>query len=1499
VTICIFAQLFLPLLGCRHLVHGGGRVASVERAFLAESSPNDSLPPALPKRNAPTVSARVADCPSRGFSLGHSMNARLHTFFALICVPLLLPGYLHQTYAAEPEHTPAIPMSVHQTQLSVLQPNLKVTLEKVWSLQSPRQILRRADGMLWVITPSGLFRFDGYDVRHFHEPWSEPEARLSSWLTCAVEDEFNTLWAGAQYGFKRFDDRTGTFETFLYDSTSPSTISNNVIHSLCSDRMGHVWVGTSHGLNRFDITSRTVLRFYHNPADENSLACDTVLCVTAGSSGVIWAGTLDGLSRFDPSTGKFSNYTVKSPSPFRLPTKAVRDIYQDRDRIVWVSTDAGLSMFDFNRGDSRFFSPGPYDQTAPYETGITGIVEDALGNLWLGAGSRGLLRLNMTTGQFSNYIDSIATSTVATHGTGERFKVVQPPRVVRNIMLDEGRPAKLPGEPDVLWMSGDDAVWRVTVARPGFSRVTLSGRTLLRGTNIMTVSSGVQSGAWLRSQEGTFGRLDLRTVRMSIFRPQKGEWQHTILQGAAFEKDGTSVLAMGNSLYTLTQEGRTLSKIPGVVGGGPIITGRDGTIWFTTLNATRAFPLLARVEPNTGRVVTYPRDLLPGEPSAGGTILTMLEDRNGTIWYGTFGRGLFRFVPGNATYKIYASSPTNDGALKTNVVRALLQDSAGVLWVGTDSGLLRYNAANDTFERFTTTGNEMQDNGHFIRGMAFDRDQNIWLAHSMGISRFDRTLLRFRDFTEIDGLERVQYSSLAFEPGQGIMYATDVLGNLLTFRPAELPTSAAPAKVILTGFRVFESPVTLPEPIHRTREVELGYEQNFFSFRFSALEFLRPEKIIYAYRMVGFDHGWVQAGSRAYAGYTNLDPGRYVFQVKATDANGVWGDSVTSLAVVVHPPWWRTPWANLLFILAGASVLYGAWRYDRKRVQLRHRLDMKDFETRKLFEVDQMKTSFFANVSHEFRTPLTVILAPVEKLISQFSNPKTREDLATIQRNAHRLLHLVNELLDLSKLDAGRLPLQVCATDIVKQLRGLVRSFSSLADRKRIALLFEPHLDTLVAFIDRDKFEKIMTNLLSNALKFTEAGGEVVVSLSRRGSAGHPEHTKEDAPEGWAEVTVTDTGIGIPKGEFEKIFDRFYQVDSTLRRSQGGTGLGLPLTKELVELHRGYIHITSTEEKGRTFVIGLPLGRERFSDEQIMENQPDRVSRADENSEGLTESSVTDEYHPITGEPAGPPSSPLVLLIEDDREVRRYLREYLEKECRILEASDGIEGLESAVASSPDLVISDIMMPRMDGVELCRRLKSDFQTSHIPVILLTARASGEDKLEGLESGADDYIIKPFEAKELRLRAHNLIETRRRLREKYQKSFIFQPKELAIGSVDEHFLTLLMESVERHLADPACDTETLAQDLCMSRMQLNRKLNAVTGHSTHEFLRAQRLNRAARLLQHHRGNVSEVAYDVGFSSPSHFAKVFKEQFGVSPSEYQLTPPLSSKDKRGEG
>lgn len=551
-----------------------------------------------------------------------------------------------------------------------------------------------------------------------------------------------------------------------------------------------------------------------------------------------------------------------------------------------------------------------------------------------------------------------------------------------------------------------------------------------------------------------------------------------------------------------------------------------------------------------------------------------------------------------------------------------------------------------------------------------------------------------------------------------------------------------------------------------------------------------------------------------------------------------------------------------------------------------------------------MKSRFFANISHEFRTPLTLILGPLEKLLSETIDKRLIKQYRVMLRSGRRLLRLINQLLDLSKMESGNMSLKASPEDIVKLIRSTVLFFSSMAERRKIDLKFSASQDSIEVYVDRDKLEKIMSNLLSNAFKFTPEGGKISVTISTDQDENltptYPIKWSKDWVKNFIEIAVADTGKGIPSDRIEKIFDRFYQVEDSSTREHEGTGIGLALTKELVELHHGEICVASqisekylfkglkplkgfySDEQGTAFVIRLPLGTAHLKEDEIVEISP--ISGVDEKTEIELEKPEFEETAPLKPEIHLRKGAEIILIVEDNQDVRDYIREFLEATYQIIEAKDGLEGFEIAAEKIPDLVVSDVMMPKLDGFEFCRKLKTDERTSHIPVILLTARASGDSKVEGLEIGADDYLTKPFDVRELQVRVKNLIEGRRKLRERFSREITLQPKDVAITSMDEQFLQRAMAIVEKHIADAEFTTDTLAWEVGLSRMQLNRKLQALTDQPSRGFIRMLRLKRAAQLLQQSAGTVTEIAYDVGFNSLSHFAKAFREQFGQSPSEY---------------
>ena len=677
----------------------------------------------------------------------------------------------------------------------------------------------------------------------------------------------------------------------------------------------------------------------------------------------------------------------------------------------------------------------------------------------------------------------------------------------------------------------------------------------------------------------------------------------------------------------------------------------------------------------------------------------------------------------------------------------------------------------------------------------------------------------------------------------------------------------------------------MKKPISEVKELELKHDENFISFEFVALNYTNSHKNQYKYCMIGLDRDTVYAGTRRFADFTDMKPGEYTFWVTGSNNDGVWNKEGVSLDIIIRPPWWGNDLAFFIYIifitfLVIAFVKWRTWRLRREKESLEllvkertREIEEKDYH---ILEMDRMKTRFFANVSHEFRTPLTLILSPVKVLMNKKKRKaKGYKKLGLIYRNGLRLLDLANQLLDLSKLDSGRLKLELMEADVIKVLKLIFSSFISLADKKRISYHFQLPEKKVHAFFDRGKLEAIMNNLLSNAFKYTPDFGEIdceVQIIEEGGHNGFPH----------IEISVKDDGFGIEEKKLSLIFDRFYQADEQYHTEGGGTGIGLSLTKELVHLLHGEIKVISEPGKGSCFTVSFPLGRDHLKDAEYVIVKPD-LSPALE----LTEKTIREEEKAGDRsliEPVPEKKSLQLLIVEDNSELRYFIKEMFLADYMIEEASDGEEGFRKAIISIPDLIITDVMMPVMNGIEFCKRIKTSDRTSHIPVIMLTAKADVESRIEGLETGADDYIIKPFNIHELKIRVKNLLVQRDKLRKRFARKLVGAKEEVSINSNDLQFINRIIEMVEDRLADYDYGVKDLQAKVSMSRTQFYRKLVALTGFSPSRFISSLRLKRAVKLMKEKKGSITKIAYESGFNNLSWFTKCFKEQYGVSPSEY---------------
>jgi len=881
------------------------------------------------------------------------------------------------------------------------------------------------------------------------------------------------------------------------------------------------------------------------------------------------------------------------------------------------------------------------------------------------------------------------------------------------------------------------------------------------------------------------------------------------------------------------------------------------------------------------------------------TTCSIYEDRYGWLWIGTYNQGLFcRPIEFNESDTLlnFTHEPWNNKSLSNERVWATVEDANGDLWFATENGLNKFIREEETFERFIS---ETDRGANCIWDMTADNKGYLWMTTESGLFRYKpntsgtgqtdnyeiKKILPFRDIF----LKNIDKTP----DGKIYIGGADFTGNgYFSFHPDSITENKQIPPVYVTEFNVRNEQFGLDTSIILKKHIILNYNQNFFSFKFAALDYINPKMNHYAYYLDGLEDDWIYSGNRRLANYTGVLPGDYIFKVKGSNNDGYWNEEGVNITITILPPPWKTWWAYFLYGLFIVSIIYIILRYYLKRQQLLHQLALEHIEYDKLEELNRIKSRFFANISHEFRTPLTLILGPLQKLFSKTSNEETKQELNIMQRNARRLQNLINQLLDLSKLESGKTELIAREENIVGLVKSYVQQFESMAKQKKINLVFTSEKDVIHAYVDREKIEHLLYNLLSNAFKFTGEGGEITVSVGSQQSTSGSTLT-EDSITDWIQIIIYDTGRGISPEGLNRVFDRFYQADDLYTKEQEGTGIGLALAKELVELHHGTIEVESEVGRETKFTVLLPVGKDHLNPEEIEDAGESKKEKGKETGSlqlevgnGImhNEQSIENQRLPVEND------NPIILIVEDNTDMRLYIRAYLEQSYRIIEAEDGQKGFKLAMDNIPDLIISDVMMPKMDGIELCRKIKEDVRTSHIPLILLTAKTSVENKLEGLETGADDYLYKPFNHHELIIRVHNMIERQKKIREHFVKEFGLRTQfipvadEVSYSSMDEQFLLKTKNTIEENMTNPDLSVDKLATMVGMSSSQLHRKLTAITNLSPSGLIKSLRLNRAAQHLKQKSGTVSEIAFDVGFNNLSYFSKSFQEQFGILPSEY---------------
>ncbi|WP_207515264.1 two-component regulator propeller domain-containing protein [Longitalea luteola] len=1320
-------------------------------------------------------------------------------------------------------------------------------------------ILKDSDGFLWFGTLAGLNRYDGYSFKTFSKKYNDSLSLYDNNILSLYQLPGGKIWVMTRSGPSIYNSQTENFDAdynkylstlglpsgsivrivkgnngrywFLYDNRDLyfySAVEKRAqrfmfnlpgkITAVQETKDGKLWLLCENGLlQQYDIKeniivfSSTAVQALNKGNIHNSIFVD--------SDGDVWLWHYNyGVLLFHPQNNSVRAFNEKTFSS-RLPSNLVSEIVQDDEGLIWVAADHGGIVLINKKSNfhTSYLTNDAKDPQTLSHNSITAMYKDNNGIIWLGTYKQGVNYFNGNIIKFPHYYHQSSNPRSLQYDDVNRF-----------VEDKQGN----------IWIgtNGGGLIW--------FNRKNNTFKQYLHDPNdpgslssnvIVSLCLDHEGILWIGTYFGGLNRFDGKTF--TRYRHSEGD---------------TSSLA-DDKVWEIFED-------------------REQRLWIGTLGGG-----IDLLDKKTNRFIHY--RFKEGDQSLN-YISAIAEDRAGNLWIGTvFGIVVFEK---NKTAPVFYRQTNNKSSLSNNNVICFLEDSKGRMWIGTREGLNLFDEHTKSFQTFTTTDG-LPDN--MILNLLEDNRQTFWISTPKGlcnaIPRETENGTRFAiiNYDEVNNLQNREFNeNAAFKTRRGELIFGGPSGfNIID--PTLIQRSAHRPKVLFTGFHLMNKNiepgelvndrVLLKQSISHVQSIDLKYIENVFSIEFTSLDFAHGAREKYAYRMEGFNAEWLYAdGNQRRATYTNLSPGRYTFKVKALSRDGLWSD-IRTLQINIQPPFWRTPFAYLIYTLMAAGLFLLARRITLERIHMRYEVVQQRREAERAHAMEQLKTKFFTNVSHEFRTPLSLIIAPLDRIIKHTNDEEQKKQLSLVQRNAKRLLNLVNQLLDFRKMEVQEVKLHPSIGDIVRFSKDISQSFMDIAEKKGIQFTFSTNIDSLQIYFDRDKIEKILFNLLSNAFKYTHDNGMVHVGLTYNPPANNE-------GDGAFAIEVKDTGIGIPADQHEKIFERFFQTDTPESMVNQGTGIGLAITKEFVKLHNGIITVKSEPDKGSCFTVLLPAKTIYESSTRVL-----NTVLAEEAEQVMLEES----------QKSGKKKT--IVIVEDNEDLRFYLKDNLQAQYHIVEATNGKEGWEKIKQLNPDLVVSDIMMPLMDGVELARKIKAETLTAHIPVILLTAMGSEDKQLEGLKAGVNDYITKPFTFEILASRIRNLLAQQKLLQKRFQKQIEVNPSELTVTSVDEKFLQQALEVVERHLDDPEFSVEDFSREMFMNRVTLYRKIHSLTAKSPLEFIRSIRLKRAAQLLEKSGMAVAQVAYEVGFNNPKLFTKFFKEEFGVTPSQYVA----SKKDKNG--
>ncbi len=1341
-------------------------------------------------------------------------------------------------------------------------------------------------GLLWFGTHDGLNRYDGYNFKVYNPESNNPKSISSNLIFALTGDENGNLWIGTSgYGLNYFDKKTETFTHYLNDPNNPKSLSNNQINGLLFDSKKRLWVATLNGVSFAEPSKQGTLEFEHFEFVNRGSLIPNTYCVFEDSKNQVWVGTGRGLFKLNESENGKKSFILSA-----FTYSQIRSIAETTQGQLLVSVNNSLQSLDLNSN--------PLNTSLVYtNSGGTTFSSILLHNkmIWAGTGN-GLFEFKINP---SN--KKIEFNNRYTYHPQKENSLSK--NIVRALYKDKT---------ENIWIgTNGGGINKFDPNRKQFNHIKSSlNPNSLSYDKIRAIYEDSNENIWFGTEGGELNMLPKGNPTQFYEGFNKFSNIRNIFAIEEIERNGKKILLLGG------ESGATLFQLditdPNKIqqNNNPVFSNTAGSI-FSILEDKDKNLWIGSYSQGVLRWVfnkesnDYEKDVLSHSTRdnfsiSDNIIRNILEDKNGNLWFAT-GKGLSMLPKEekylkNPKFNIFINDTENKTSISHNYILELFESKNGTIWIGTfGGGINKYIPPTaDTPAKFISYKASDGLPNDVVKGILEDNNNNLWLSTNKGLSRFNPENETFKNYDANDGLQDNEFQELArLKRNNGELIFGGING-FNVFSPKNIKDNPIEAETIITGFSISNKPVkvgdtinnrvVLKTPINNTSSIDLKYKENSFSFEFAALHYSAPEKNNFLYMLEGFDKDWIYTDSdRRFATYTNLSPNTYTLRVKASNNDDVWDSTPSTIEITIAPPYYLTKMAFLIYGLLLLSLLLLYRRFTIIKTSKKHSLELEHIEKEKNEELQRIKLEFFTNITHEFTTPLTLIQGPLKYLQKQgdkLDGEYRQEQYKLMQKNADYLLRLISQLLDFRKINQGKMRLVMRNGNIVNFIKEVSEPFQFMARKQQIAFNINTSDNAIKSWFDHDAIEKIINNLLSNAFKFTPESGIINVNISSTNTEGESTNGLS-----YVVIEVKDSGSGMDETKVKNIFKRFFSEKNEDRKDAKGMGIGLAFVKSLVKLHQGSINVESEIGAGTTFIVKLPREKKAYS------NIPEITCKDSTESDFLVRSSESDSLAISINDEIVDESltksnteTPVLLIVDDNEDIRTFIKQALKNQYTIYTANNGAKALELLQNISPKIIITDVMMPVMDGIELCKIIKTKKETSHIPVVMLTAKLSQENEIAGLKTGADAYIRKPFDIELLELKLSNILSHREELRNKFNLDITLQPKEITVTSVDERFLNQAIEIVEKHMMNTDFNVEMLVKEMGYSRTNLYKKFKEITGLSSSEFIRNIRLKRAVQLFEQSDLSVKEIMYMTGFNTSSYFAKCFKKQFGVKPSEY---------------